>query len=1043
MKADNSLNLFHWLRCNLLVICGTMILGYVGTLFSVPPSTASPIWPPAGLALAVMLVYGKPVLPGLVLGNLLLNFYSFLDFSSPESMQPALIAAAIITSLGLCLQASLGAYLINHFLGKQNPLIKDSKIIYFFLLAAPISSVVSATIGIASIFFQGYISVEEVLISWLIWWTGDCIGVIIFTPIILAFIAKPKKIWKVRRKLVSYPLLIMFILVAVLFQYNQQQESNRVAAVFERQVNKFHFMFNSEILHHVEINQVLKGYFDSSQYITEKEFDIFTRPFLDKKHNIQALEWISYITAEQRQQFESAAHGNLIMREPNQQNQMVPVTERAEYYPITYVQPMQKNQRAIGFDVGVNSIALKALMAAKVSGETVITESLQLVQDFERKTGFVLYSPVYYKASDAGDRAKNLKGYAAMVFRIDDEVQKIILDFPDVQLFIKIQDRGSKLYSNYLQTKITDLNLLSLQMTKQIQVANRIWTIIYQPSADFYLQQLSWTTWWLFLGGFAFTSLMSMGLLMLSGRTLRTEELVRSRTQDLAESEERWQFALKGNRQGVWDWNVLSSEVFFSTSWKAMLGYAEQEVGNSADDWYKRLHPDDKEQAYAKLEIYFNKGTSTYENEQRMLCRDGSYKWVVGRGMVVAWTDDQKPLRMIGTMTDITEQRQTEEALRRAQKMDAVGQLTGGIAHDFNNILNIILGNAELLSMTLNMDEKARKRLNTITKSAERAASLTKQLLSFTRNKAVKVTRTNINTVLLEMGSMINRSVTPEVEVEHLFAEDLWFTEIDQGDFEDVVLNLIINARDAMAGSGELVLETENHTLDAKYCASHPGVQAGDYVQLTVSDNGEGIAAEQLEHIFEPFFTTKPQGKGTGLGLSMAFGFCQRSKGYINVYSELGIGTTFRINLPRAKRLEQNPEQTNIQTEPLPEGNETILVVDDEEDLLEILRVSLEGQGYTVVMANNAKQALEQLVKEPKIDLLFTDVVMPGGINGFQLAEQAKAKYPDLKILIASGFTQKVAADDNQLYLNANLLSKPYSQAEVIRRMRVLLDSTS
>lgn len=1167
MKSENTLNLFFWFTRNLAVACGIMVLGYIGTLLSMPPTTASPIWPPAGLALAAMLVCGKPILPGLYLGALLLNTYSFLDFSTAKSLQPSLIAAAF-SSLGLCLQASLGAYLINHFLGKHNPLIEDSKIIYFFFLAAPVSSVVSATIGIITIYFQGYITVDDFLISWLTWWVGDCIGVIIFTPIVLAFIARPKELWKVRRKLVSYPLLLMFMLVVSLFKYNQHQETARIALVFERQVNKFHSLFNNEILHHVEINQVLKALFDSSQTITDKEFNIFTRPFLNKKNNIQALEWISFITSKQRTQFESPEHVNLIIREPNQQKNMIPAAERAEYFPVTYVQPLERNQRAIGFDVGTNSTALKALLEARESGKTTITEPIHLVQDLEKKTGFVLYSPVYHKnkiESDSDDNKKDLKGFTATVFRIDDEIQNIISEFPDVQLSIKIQEQHNKLYSNFTDT---NLNPLSLKNIKRIQVANRIWTVTYQPSADFYHNQLSWTVWWIFLGGFVITSLTSMGLLMLSGRTLRTEELVRSRTQDLANSEERWQFALEGNRQGVWDWNVLSNEVFFSTSWKHMLGYEENEIGNRLDDWDQRLHPDDKAQAYVKLDRHFAGDIPFYENEQRMLCKDGSFKWTVGRGMVVSRSDDNKPLRIIGTMTDITEQklaqdalelseelfrtmfeeaplgvalinsltghiyqvnprfaeiagrtreemlsldwmtithpddvqedldnmallnagkipgfnmikryrhldgvyvwinmtiapmsvvdkncprhlcmiediteqRQTEEALHRAQKMDAVGQLTGGIAHDFNNILNIILGNIELLQTSLDMDEKTDKRLGTIKKSAERAACLTKQLLSFTRNKAVKVTRTDINKVILEMNNMITRSLTPQVEVEQLFADDLWLTEIDQGDFEDAVLNLVINARDAMAGSGQLIVETANKTLDEKYCALNLGAKPGDYVQLAVSDNGEGISPEQQEHIFEPFFTTKPQGKGTGLGLSMVFGFCQRSKGFVKVYSESGCGTTFRLYLPRVTSLELDVETKSEPAETLPEGCETILVVDDEQDLVELIQYSLEAQGYKVITANNGKQALEQLAKEPAIDLLFSDVVMPGGINGYQLAEQAKAQCASLKVLLASGFTQKVMADNGQASFDANLLSKPYTQAEVIQQVRVLLD---
>jgi PAS domain S-box-containing protein len=1166
LKSENLNNFFYWFKHNFSVFCGIMLLGYIGTLLNIPPSTASPIWPPAGLALAAMLVYGKVIIPGLFLGSFLVNTYSFLIFSTVESLAPAFITAAV-SSLGLSLQASLGAYLVNKYLGKDNPLIEDSKIIYFFVLAAPVSCLTSATVGIIAIFIQGYLSIEDFLLSWLTWWLGDCIGVIIFTPIILAFIAKPKTLWKVRRKLVSYPLLCLFIVVVSMFQYNQKQETTRIASVFERQVNKFHWLLSNEILQHVKTNQVLKSFYDSSQFITEKEFELFTRPFITNKQNIQALEWISYVTSEHRKEYEQAESGKKIILELTQQNEMKPAKEKAEYFPVTYVQPLDTNQQAIGFDIGANPIALKAILEAKETAETVVSDPVQLIQDLDKKMGFVLYSPVFHKNKFDG-KNNNLKGFTATVFSIDDEIKNIEIEFPDVHLNIKIHQKNKKLYSNFIETKVTELNLFSLQNTKQIEVANHIWTITYQPSADFYHNQLSLTIWWIFLGGFIITGLTAIGLLMLSGRTLRTEELVRRRTKDLAKSEERWQFALEGNRQGVWDWNVLSNEVFFSTSWKEMLGYKESEIGNSLDDWDKRLHIDDKEQSYFKLERHFNGIIPFYENEHRMLCKDGSYKWTMGRGMVVSWTNDHKPLRMIGTMTDITEQkkakealelseelfrtmfeeaplgvalidslngkiyqvntrfaeisgrtrgemhyidwmsiihpddvqedldnmallnagkipgfnmitryqhpdgvyvwvnmtiapmtvvdkncprhlcmiadiseqRQTEEALRRAQKMDAVGQLTGGIAHDFNNILNIILGNIELLNHSLVVDEKAQKRLNTISKSAKRAATLTKQLLGFTRQKAVQVIRTDLNKVISEMDNMIARSVTPEVDVQYLLTDNLWLTEIDQGDFEDALLNLIINARDAMGGRGKLILETENRILDTKYCTLNPDVNPGDYVQLAISDNGEGMSSEQQEHIFEPFFTTKLQGQGTGLGLSMVFGFCQRSKGLIKVYSEPGIGTTFRLYLPRLKAGEQELETNSIEGEVLPKGSETILVVDDEEELLELIQFSLESQGYKVVTAVNGKQALEHLRIEPNIDLLFSDVVMPGGMNGYELAEQASVINTNLKVLLTSGFTQKGLAVNGQARFDANLLSKPYTQAEVVLKVRALLD---
>ncbi len=385
----------------------------------------------------------------------------------------------------------------------------------------------------------------------------------------------------------------------------------------------------------------------------------------------------------------------------------------------------------------------------------------------------------------------------------------------------------------------------------------------------------------------------------------------------------------------------------------------------------------------------------------------------------------------------------SEKQLRQALKMDAVGQLTGGIAHDFNNILGIIIGNLNLLKGGSPSDDQAFRRMEIIYKSALRAADLTKQLLSFSRKQPMEVTVTDIGRVIRNMDSLIARSVTPQIVVDHHFCEGLWLTEIDCGDFQDALINLIINARDAMPGGGRLTLEADNKVLDDAYCTLNPGATPGEYVQLAVSDSGQGIPHDEHEHIFEPFYTTKEQGRGTGLGLAMVYGFVKRSGGYIKVYSELDVGSTFRIYLPRAKGEEPLAQAITEQSERLPGGTETILAVDDERGLLELAQVILEELGYRVLTATSGRQALQLLAEEPGIALLFSDVVMPGGMNGNELAEQATAVRPALKVLLTSGYTKQTLAHSGQVGVVADLLAKPYTPRELARRIRMLLGEDS
>lgn len=477
---------------------------------------------------------------------------------------------------------------------------------------------------------------------------------------------------------------------------------------------------------------------------------------------------------------------------------------------------------------------------------------------------------------------------------------------------------------------------------------------------------------------------------------------------------------------------------FISHGIEELSGYpAEEFIDNRVRSYTSIIHPDDA--PLVDREVH----NAVIENRPFVLTyrirhANGEERWIWERGRACEPVEG-KATHLEGVLADITETKQTEQALRRAQKMDAVGQMAGGIAHDFNNILGIILGNVDLLEHQLSADSSTCKRVETIRRSAQRAADLTKQLLGFSRRQVTEAAVSDISRLIGEMGNLIARSVTPEVVVEHHFTEDLWHTEIDPGDFVDALLNLIINARDAMPDGGRLTLETHNQVLDNDFCTRNPGSTPGEYVQLVVSDTGEGIPPEQQEHIFEPFFTTKPQGKGTGLGLAMVFGFVKRSRGYIKVYSEPGVGTTFRIYLPRAEGEEQISGMLGTPTAELPRGTETILVVDDEEGLRELAQASLQGLGYRVLAAGDGQQALEILTAEPAIALLFSDVVMPGGIGGYELAERATALRPDLKVLLTSGYTEKAVACNGQSRFSASLLGKPYTQAELAQRLRVLL----
>jgi len=515
---------------------------------------------------------------------------------------------------------------------------------------------------------------------------------------------------------------------------------------------------------------------------------------------------------------------------------------------------------------------------------------------------------------------------------------------------------------------------------------------------------------------------------------------IENNTQQLETINERLDIALSVANDGIWDWYTKSDKLLLDERFYTLSGYEPYEYAGHVDEWTKRVHVDDLDFVQNIIQNCILGKTDTFDIEYRYLCKDNSYMWVRSRGKDVERNQNNHALRLVGSHSDISQRKLTEQALRRSQKMDAIGQLTGGIAHDFNNILGIVLGHLSLLQRQLkNADEKTIDRLDTIQTATKRAVTLTQQLLSFSRQKPSQIKTCDINQSIKDMTSLISQSVTPKIDVQYRFSEDLWLTDIDPGDFSDSVLNLVINARDAMAKEGRLIIETRNHRLDDTFNAD---IKAGDYVELVISDNGEGIPQEVQDKIFDPFFTTKPQGKGTGLGMSMVFGFIQRSGGDILVYSELEIGTTIRIYLPRSAEQEITLDSDIIQTEEIkaPHATKgTLLIVDDEAELLKLVKESLQSLGYKIVTANNGQMALDILAIRQDITLLFSDIVMPGGINGFKLADTVAKEYPNIRILLASGYADTAHAENGQARFKSALLNKPYSLIDLAKRINEIM----
>jgi PAS domain S-box-containing protein len=468
-----------------------------------------------------------------------------------------------------------------------------------------------------------------------------------------------------------------------------------------------------------------------------------------------------------------------------------------------------------------------------------------------------------------------------------------------------------------------------------------------------------------------------------------------------------------------------------SPSSNAIIGYDPSEmIAHSAREF---LYPPDLDNTRTEMRLA-RRGRLMRNFECRYVHKNGRVVPLIWTGV---WSEPAQQHFFIGR--DLSEREAVEQRLRQAQRMDAVGQLTGGLAHDFNNLLAVVIGNLDLVRSKGWLEGENDELIGEALDAAKLGAELTRRLLAFARRQQLQPRRIAVNQLVTAIAGLLGRILGEQIAMSLSLADEVWPVLIDPGQLEASLVNLATNARDAMPKGGRLTIATANRQLSADYAAANAELAPGDYVMIEISDTGGGIPPEVMTRIFEPFFTTKEPGKGTGLGLSMVFGFVKQSGGHINVYSEPGAGTTFRLYLPR-DRQSTATERHQSAAAPVAGGSETILVVEDNAAIRRVVRRQLTSLGYRVVEAERAVSALELLERE-KVALLFSDVVMPGEMSGVELAQKAKMRWPKLKIVLTSGFPEARLDGGGDFLAGTRLLGKPYAKEDLALLLREVLDA--
>lgn len=515
---------------------------------------------------------------------------------------------------------------------------------------------------------------------------------------------------------------------------------------------------------------------------------------------------------------------------------------------------------------------------------------------------------------------------------------------------------------------------------------------------------------------------------------MRDVTALRAAQRALARSEQRLGLSLHSAGLALWDYHIDTGAVYVNEQWFQHIGYDETEIDAVMTFWRARLHPEDKERVLKNFSDHLAGLTPRYETEYRLQNKAGEWLWIASVGRVVERAADGQPLRFMGINRDMTEHKKLEEQFLQAQKMEAIGRLAGGIAHDFNNLLTIIKGYASMTLSDLSQDDPFHFRIQEIHQAAERAASLTSQLLSFSRKQILNPRALNLNKIIQELERMLPRLIGEDIMLHTVLEPDLWDIESDPHHLEQSIINLVINARDAMPDGGELTFTTRN-------LAAENGTPAR--VCLTVKDNGHGMDEATHQRIFEPFFTTKKPGQGTGLGLSTVYGVMQQSGGEVECVSALDVGTEFWLYFPRAVRaMAAQVLQDAARAVPVG-GDETILLVEDDVTVRGLALTVLQNWGYRVLEATDGIDALRVFRQhQEEIDLVLTDAIMPG-MGGRELSEKLLRLRPNLRVLWMSGYTKDEMVRRGGLGQNAPFILKPFTLEDLAHNVRNALDTAS
>jgi PAS domain S-box-containing protein len=833
------------------------------------------------------------------------------------------------------------------------------------------------------------------------------------------------------------------LLTIVAFGIARRSDNERVLAVLELRADWRTRDIERKLTLAVGTASSLAGYLAGQPEVTASQFESITRLTRDPEELPNTIYWAPWVTGSDRAAFVAAvrrdADAGFDIRDSAPSQTLVPAGERAAYLPVLYEQSFDGSSDRTGYDLLHYPGLLAAMEKARDEGKPVMFPVLQGSPHGPTLITLLPVSRTEAASATSAQRHTVFSGLVVDRFRLEKVLPQIFIGTPDIveamTISIGLDGAGQLPVATYDQSKRTfDFEDIQASppaggatLQRQFMLLGSYWTIdfVFAP-AD--VAELRSTAPLLWLG---------FGLLLTVAASFyawRQAGVLDDATTLVRETNDRFRYIFDNNPIGM----VLATAGEFrlvrvNTAFAHMLGYEPDELEGRLRD---EISAPESQNMPPPTPVGAN--PDWFISDKHYVSKNGQIVVAQVRVIRLPPATGETPV-VLGLAENVTEQRKTEATLRQMHKLDAIGQLTGGIAHDFNNLLGVIIGDMDFLHPLVQHDKEAVELVEETLATAERGADLTRRLLAFARQQPLDPTQIAVNEQVIEIAALLRRALGEDIRIELELADDLWPVIADRVQLETCLINLATNARDAMPHGGVLRIGSANRTLDEVYCRSQPDVQPGDYAMVEITDTGTGMTPQVLAQVFEPFFTTKTPGKGTGLGLSMVFGFMKQSNGHINVYSEPGVGTTFRLYLPRLRGVPEG-RSNRLRTDTPRGGGETVLVVEDNAPLRHTTVRHLVSLGYDVIEAESAEAAVAVLQRQP-VSMVFSDVVLSGGLDGSTLAERVHQTWPTVKVLLTSGFAgSMIKPTVDAVSGRAPLLAKPYRADELARAVREALD---